>query len=127
MARIRTIKPEFWTSEQVMELSPLARLAFIGLWNFCDDRGVHPASQKTLKAEVFPADDVTAAQVEQWVAEMVKQGLLAELENDGGIWWQVVRWERFFSGEQSARPSRHIWDSIRSRIFARDSYTCTYC
>ncbi|MEF8755957.1 MAG: hypothetical protein V5B60_18825 [Accumulibacter sp.] len=92
MARIRTIKPEFWTSEQVMELSPLARLAFIGLWNFCDDRGVHPASPKTLKAEVFPADDVTAAQVEQWVAEMVKQGLLLEFSADGRNWWSVTGW-----------------------------------
>lgn len=34
MARIRTIKPEFWTSEQVMGCAPLARLLFIGLWNF---------------------------------------------------------------------------------------------
>jgi hypothetical protein len=49
MARIRTVKPEFWTSEQVMELSPLARLAFIGMWNFCDDAGVHTASAKRLK------------------------------------------------------------------------------
>jgi len=43
MARIRTIKPEFWVSEQVGECSPNARLLFIGMWNFCDDRGVHPA------------------------------------------------------------------------------------
>lgn len=41
MARIRTIKPEFWTAEQVMELSRDARLLFIGMWNFCDDAGVH--------------------------------------------------------------------------------------
>jgi len=34
MARIRTIKPEFWTAEQVMELSRDARLLFIGMWNF---------------------------------------------------------------------------------------------
>lgn len=37
MPRIRTIKPEYWTSEQVLDLSIPARLAFIGLWNFCDD------------------------------------------------------------------------------------------
>lgn len=51
MARIRSIKPEFWTSEQVMALSPLARLAFLGMWNFCDDAGIHPASAKTLNAQ----------------------------------------------------------------------------
>ena len=63
MARIRTIKPEFWTSEQVMECSPLARLLFIGVWNFCDDAGNHPMSAKTLKALVFPGDDITSAKV----------------------------------------------------------------
>ena len=54
MSRIRTVKPEFWTSEQIIACSPIARLLFIGLWNFCDDNGVHPASYIRLKAEVFP-------------------------------------------------------------------------
>lgn len=92
MARIRTIKPEFWTSEQVMELSPMARLLFIGLWNFCDDRGVHPAAYKTLKAEVFPADDVTAAQVETWVGELLEQGLLVSFDVNDRDWWSVTGW-----------------------------------
>ena len=30
MARIRTIKPDFWTDEKVVELSAFARLLFIG-------------------------------------------------------------------------------------------------
>ncbi len=76
MARIRTIKPEFWTSEQIMECSPMARLLFIGLWNFCDDRGVHPVAYKTLKAEVFPADDILASDVERLVTELVSNELL---------------------------------------------------
>ena len=92
MARIRTVKPEFWTDEQVMELSPLARLLFIGMWNFCDDRGVHPASTKTLKAEVFPADDITADQIGGLVTEMIRQGLLSEFEAQGRRWWAVTGW-----------------------------------
>ena len=31
MARIRSIKPEFWVSEQVAECSTSARLTFVGL------------------------------------------------------------------------------------------------
>jgi len=93
MARIRTIKPEFWTSEQIMELSPMARLLFIGMWNFCDDRGIHPVAYKTLKAEVFPADDVTSAQVEQWVGELIQQGLLVTFpDHEGRQWWSVTGW-----------------------------------
>lgn len=59
MARIRTIKPEFWTSEQVMNCSRDARLLFIGLWNFCDDYGRHPANSKQLKALIFPDDNLS--------------------------------------------------------------------
>lgn len=92
MARIRTIKPEFWTAEQVMELSPMARLLFIGMWNFCDDRGVHPVAYKTLKAEVFPADDLLSSDVERLIAEIIAQGLLSEFEAEGRRWWFVTGW-----------------------------------
>jgi uncharacterized phage protein (TIGR02220 family) len=94
MSRIRTIKPEFWSAEQVMDLSIPARLAFAGLWNFCDDRGVHPASAKTLKAEVFPSDDLTSDEVGALVGEMISQGLVAEFEAEGRRWWWVTGWAR---------------------------------
>jgi hypothetical protein len=92
MARIRTIKPETWTSEQIMNLSPLARLAFIGMWNFCDDGGNHPASARTLKAEIFPSDDISATNVEYLVAEMAGQGLLLTYEAGSKTFWHVTGW-----------------------------------
>lgn len=94
MARIRSIKPEFWTSEQVMEISPLARLAFIGIWTFADDAGVHPASHKTLKAEVFPGDYLTAEDVLNLVGEMIAQGLVLEFTEGGKRFWYVTGWQR---------------------------------
>ena len=92
MARIRSIKPEFWTAEQIMELSPMARLLFIGMWNFCDDKGVHPVAYKTLKAEVFPADDLLVSDVERLVEELISGGLLAVFEANGRNWWYVTGW-----------------------------------
>ncbi|MFC0661833.1 HNH endonuclease [Eoetvoesiella caeni] len=32
-----------------------------------------------------------------------------------------------FGPINSARPSASAWASIRTRIFKRDDYTCTYC
>lgn len=92
MARIRTVKPEFWTSEQVMDCSTTARLAFIGMWNFCDDAGIHPASAKTLKAEVFPADDILVSDVQVLVDELKANGLIIEYEVAGKSYWQVTGW-----------------------------------
>jgi hypothetical protein len=94
MARIRTVKPEFWTSEQVMELSPLARLAFIAMWNFCDDAGVHTASAKRLKAEVFPSDETSIAEVGRLVDELIEQGLVGEFEAGDERYWFVTGWSK---------------------------------
>jgi hypothetical protein len=92
MARIRTTKPEFWTSAQVMECSRDARLLFIGMWNFCDDAGRHPDSPKQLKAEIFPGDDLTIENVLGMVRELIANGLLLRY-SVGGIWFlQVTGW-----------------------------------
>ncbi len=58
MARIRTIKPEFWTDERIVELDHWIRLLFIGLWNFADDEGRMVCSEKRIKMQIFPADSV---------------------------------------------------------------------
>lgn len=95
MARIRSIKPEFWTSEQVVELSPTTRLLFIGMWTFCDDRGIHPASCKTLKMEVFPGDDFTSSDIEQMMAAIIQAGLVLEYQGiDGKYYWAVTGWDK---------------------------------
>lgn len=92
MARIRTIKPEFWTSEQVMECSPLARLLFIGIWNFCDDGGNHPDSEKSLKALIFPGDDIGSPTVRQLLDELSSRGLITFYERDGRRFLHVNGW-----------------------------------
>lgn len=94
MARIRSIKPEFFTSEQVVECSTNARLTFIGVWCFCDDGGVHPASAKRIKMEVFPGDSFTEAEVLSFVDELKRQRLIFEFETQGQICWHVTGWDR---------------------------------
>lgn len=93
MARIRTIKPEFWSSEQVMECDPLARLLFIGLWNFCDDAGNHPMSEKTIKALVFPGDNINSTTIRRLLADLSSNGLLRLYEVSGKTYLNVSGWK----------------------------------
>lgn len=102
MARIRSIKPEFFTSEQVVECSTSARLLFIGLWCFCDDAGIHPASAKRAKMEVFPGDDLSNSDVEGMIEELKASGLLLEFEVENQRFWKVTGWERH---QKIDRPS----------------------
>ena len=76
MARNRMIKPEFWTSEQVVECSTSARLLFIGMWNFADDAGNQPASFARMKMLIFPGDDFTLSAIEGYVQELTDARLL---------------------------------------------------
>lgn len=94
MARIRTVKPEFWSSEQVMECSPMARLMFIGLWNFCDDAGNHVASAKTIKAEIFPGDDISSTDVQRMLDELSSNSLIAFYTNDSKAYLHVTGWKK---------------------------------
>ena len=54
MARIRTIKPEFWRDELLAGVSPEAALLAIGLLNHCDDEGYFNANPKLVESDVFP-------------------------------------------------------------------------
>lgn len=57
MARTRYIKPEFFDSEKVAELSLAARLLFVGLWTLADRDGRFELSPRRIKARLFPYDD----------------------------------------------------------------------
>jgi hypothetical protein len=93
MARIRTIKPEFWTSEQIVECSMSARLLFIGLWNFCDDNGIHPYTLKTIKMEIFPGDEIKLNTIENWMNELEKNGLIKTYHIDDKRYLLVTGWQ----------------------------------
>lgn len=68
MARIRTVKPEFWTDSTLIALPIHTRLFYIGMWNFADDYGVLEDDPVRLKLQIMPADDIAAAEcVEQLV------------------------------------------------------------
>lgn len=64
------------------------------MWIFCDDQGIHPAKPKTLKAEIFPMDDITADQVAGWVAELIHNGLLREYTVNSETYWIVTGWNK---------------------------------
>ncbi|MEU4738251.1 MULTISPECIES: hypothetical protein [Streptomyces] len=57
MARIRSIKPEFFTSLTIADLPISARLTFIGLWTYVDDNGVGLADPRLIRAAIWPLEE----------------------------------------------------------------------
>lgn len=93
MARIRTVKPEFFRSLTVAGLSLGARLTFVGLWTYVDDEGIGLDNLSLIKAEVWPLDRRhNERQVGAWMTELAEAGLIVRYEADGKRLVQVRSW-----------------------------------
>jgi hypothetical protein len=73
MARIRTIKPEFFTSDDICALSPLARLLYVGLWCEADREGRLVWTPGVMKRRYLPDD---SCDIEALGRELTARGLL---------------------------------------------------
>lgn len=99
MARIRTIKPEFWTDEKIVECSFEARLMFIGMFNFADDKGNLVRSHKRIKMQIFPADMIDC---EPLIKELSVAGLISEYSVSGV---EYIHIDGFSKHQKINRPS----------------------
>jgi len=54
MAHIRTIKPAFFVSETISQLTHVQRLAFIGLWTLADRDGRLEDKPNVIRVQLFP-------------------------------------------------------------------------
>jgi hypothetical protein len=76
MARIRTLKPEFWSDEKLSECSLSARLLFIGLISFADDEGRLECSPARLRMQIFPCGSVKPQQLTEWLVALTERSLI---------------------------------------------------
>lgn len=92
MARIRSIKPEFFKSEDVSALPFRARLTWIGIWTQCDDQGRTKDNVKLIKADVWPLDPVSLADIEEDLTTLASHGRIARYEVDGRAYLEITNW-----------------------------------
>lgn len=97
--RIRSIKPEFWRSDDIDALSIPARLLFIGLWSYVDDNGVGIFSLKDIVGDLFAGDmlldsNETLIRVKEGLKELSGRGLIEIYSQDGHDYLAITNWER---------------------------------
>ena len=98
MPKIRGVKPDYWTDEDIVDLSIPARLLFIGLWSYACDNGHLQDKPKQIKMRIFPGDDVSAAE------------LLRELA-DGGRIQRVDGWIVIPKFTKHQKPDRRYFQT----------------
>jgi hypothetical protein len=113
MARIRTVKPEFFTSEDIVALSPLARLFFQACWCEADREGRMEWKPRTMKLRYFPADE---CDIEAIANEVTSRGLVVPYAVDGKQYADIPS----FTKHQNVNPRE-----TQSKIPARgDADAC---
>ena len=91
MARIRYIKPEFFSDEDLAELKLETRLTFAGLWCFADRLGRLEDRPKFLKAMIFPYDNVD---MEKQLQALSAKPFIQRYEVEGKKFIQIINWEK---------------------------------
>lgn len=91
MARLRTIKPGFFTNDSLGECQPLARLLFAGLWCHADRAGRLEDRPKRLKVEVLPYDE---CDIEALLGELVAHGFIHRYEAMGRRYIAIPTWAK---------------------------------
>lgn len=142
MARIRTIKPEFFTSEDIVSLSPLARILYIALWCEADREGRLAWKPRTLKMKYLPAE---SCDIDLLCTELIDSRLARTYESDGTVYAVLPSFKKHQAinvrEAQSSIPAPpdgvhvharekdawHVADDVRATVFARDGGACTRC
>jgi hypothetical protein len=97
MPRIRYLKPEFFSDEDLSELPFETRLTFAGLWCFADKAGRLEDRPKFLKAMIFPYDKVD---IEKQLSSLSngkhENGIpfIHRYEIEGKRFIQILTWEK---------------------------------
>ena len=104
--RIRTIKPEFWRSDDIAALSVEDRLLFIGLWSYVEDNGVGRDEPQLIQCDLYPLDTFTEASVRTYggLMRLSQRGLITRYEGpDGRRYLQINSWDKH---QKINRPSK---------------------
>lgn len=94
MARIRTIKPEFFKHEDLYDLEMKTKLpirvAFAGLWTVADRLGRFRWKSRTLKADILPHDDLDFSSV---LDALARAGFIVKYSFEGQFYGYIPSWK----------------------------------
>lgn len=111
MARIRTIKPEFFRHEGLQDLErdnpgSYVMLAFAGLWTLCDKAGRFEWKPRTIKLDVLPFLDFDMGTT---LTLLERFSYVRRYEVDGKLYGVIPSFEEHqrINGKEAQEPARH--------------------
>lgn len=127
MPRIRSIKPDFFKSEDVSTLPLRARLTWIGLWTQCDDHGRYKDSARLIKGDLWSLDDVSLRDIEEDLSILEKGRRLVRYEVDGKQYLAIVNWHAHQAINRPGKPKHPSPPVAMSSADPDDPNHCVEC
>jgi uncharacterized phage protein (TIGR02220 family) len=112
MARARNIKPSFFQNEQLGELLPIERLAFIGMWTISDFKGCIEFRPKRLKVQLLPYDDCDFNEITN---NLEKSGLITTYSVSGQRYIKLINFEKHQNPHKNERDAGSDLPDISDR------------
>ncbi len=111
MARIRSVKPEFWTDRPFVRRVPArdARMLYMALWNLADEHGRLGGDSYYIKSQVFPYaedDDLTPDAISGLLDMLAAAGKIVRYEVDGDPYLYLPKLGKHQRLEPHKVPSR---------------------
>lgn len=117
MARIRSIKPSFFTNDELAPLDPIVRLLFIGLWTVADREGRLEDRPLRIKAELMPFDTIDIAEA---LTRLESVGMVTRYEVEGRKYIEINNFHKHQKPHpkesDSSIPSRENVRSSRNKV-----------
>lgn len=121
----RIIKESICTSEDINELSDKAEIFFYRLMVNCDDYGIIDARPSILRSKCYPLklDTVKDKDIEKWLHELIKVGLIFIYEKEGRRFLKMTSWEKHqqIRAKRSKYPQPDKADYICNQMISNDS------
>ena len=102
MARARNIKPAFFQNEELGDLSPITRLAFIGLWTIADFKGCIEWRPKRIKIQILPYDECNLDEIG---TALDKSGLIRYYSVQDKTYLKIINFEKHQNPHKNERDS----------------------
>ncbi|MDD4029669.1 MAG: hypothetical protein PHX86_08205 [Caldisericia bacterium] len=109
-------------SEQVSNLSSLAKVIFTWSIPHADDLGLLPFSSKTLKAMIIPMNEMSISVFNVKLEEIIKQGLWKKFEYGENKYYRIVKFFNHQTLKKDRKPNTLLenitsWDQVEKLGF----------
>ena len=108
LARIRSLKPEFWQDRKLARLCTRdARMLYMALWNLSDEHGRLLGDPRSITGLCFPFDDdLDPAAIDRLLGELIAAGRVVRYEVDGDPYLYLPKLAKHQRLEPAKVPSR---------------------